>query len=79
MLHLLNFIYRIHLSSILGASNWQVVFIMLLSEFRICGFSSFGLMLLFLTSCNVLVLDHLGCTYNFIVHFPLSPSDRTCF
>jgi len=51
---------------------------MLLSEFRICGFSKFGLMLLFFISCNVLVLGHHECTYSFIVYFPLSPSDKTC-
>ena len=33
-------------------------------------------MMLFLISCNVLVLGH-ECTYSFIVYFPLSPSDRT--
>jgi len=50
----------------------------LLSEFHICGFSRFSLMLLFLISCNGLVLGHHECTYSFIVYFLLSPSDRTC-
>jgi hypothetical protein len=78
MLHFLNFICRIHFSSLLDASNRQAVFILLLFEFHICGFTRFGLMLLFLTSCNVLVLGHHGCTCSFIVYFSLSRSNRTC-